>query len=415
MSDDAYNEVLKDLEKLKLRGIHKGLGSMEAALRLIKNPHLCFPSIHIAGTNGKGSTSAMTAEILKRSGFRTGLTISPHLEDIRERIQLNGEWISKENFISIHQKLKPAIGHLELTYFEWTILMAFVAFAEANVDIAVVETGMGGRWDATNVLLPLTAAITTVGLDHQEFLGHRTEDILGEKLQIFKPGSTAWTGVTDPKLVSLIRNYCREKNIKINFLDDAFKSNADGTFSIFQYRLECALKGEHQKRNAALAIALCNSLNERGYLIRKGAVEGAMANVVWPGRLETVTQKPLVLLDGAHNADGIEALRVFLSTQDKKFHLVFGALKDRPFLSLLKPLLPYAVDTYGAVFDGGDRSITEGELQKILQEVEGAKVLVVNEENWKKFMEKVRPDESVLVTGSLYLVSQIRSFIKGKS
>src|SRR3989338_2745487 len=150
-----YQECISEIAEFEGRGIYRGLDRMQTALRLLKNPHESFPTLHIAGTNGKGSTAAMVAEILTRSHFKTGLTISPHVEDYRERIQVGGQWITRDDLIRLHLLLKKRVGHLPLTYFEWTTLIAFLHFAQSRVDLAVLATGMGGRWDATNVALPL--------------------------------------------------------------------------------------------------------------------------------------------------------------------------------------------------------------------------------------------------------------------
>lgn len=420
MSASSYKTCLEEIEALQGRGIHKGLSRMEAALRILGNPHHRFPAITIAGTNGKGSTAAVTAEILKKSSFKTGLTISPHVEDFRERIQINRNWIPEEAVVTFHEKMKKTVGHLPLTYFEWTILMAFLHFASSRVDIAVLETGMGGRWDATNVVVPMVAAITNVSLDHEAHLGSRLEDILAEKMQIFKTGIPAWAGVTQKNLWELLQKNSRENQIPLFRLDEYYRENPDGTFSIFNYRLQCCLLGQHQNRNAALAVALCSTLMERGYGILPGAIEAGVSEVYWPGRLETVSQKPVVLLDAAHNRGGIEALVSYLESAGRKFHLVFGTLSDRPFAEMLIPLTPYVHDITLFRFDGGERNFSELELKEQISRLPpetAAKIknagMNLSPEAWKAYAESVNPQEAVLVTGSLYLVSQIRALIKG--
>ncbi len=410
----SYSSSLAEIDSLKPRGIHKGLSRVEAALRLLGNPHQRFPSLHIAGTNGKGSTAAIAAAILGRSGFKTGLTISPHVIDFRERMQINSSFIPKEAVCEIHEQIKKLAGHLQLTYFEWTILMAFCWFAESRVDIAVIETGMGGRWDATNVVMPLVTAITNVSLDHENFLGNRLEDILAEKMQIIKPGVPCWTGVSQKPLRQILEKQARLTKAPLYFIDQFFKQNHDQGFSIFDYRLVCGLAGTHQKKNAALAVALVKTLSEKGYRVLDQAIEEGVAHVKWPGRLETFSTRPIVVLDGAHNQAGVQALADYMAEQKKRTHVVFGTLNDRPFEEMAKTLLPLSLTLTLACFDGGDRSFSLEELKKKAKNLGGNEhpVLDVTKENWKNYFQKIPPDETILVCGSLYLVSQVRSFME---
>ncbi|MDO8519228.1 MAG: folylpolyglutamate synthase/dihydrofolate synthase family protein [Deltaproteobacteria bacterium] len=400
-------ECLAEIEELQGRGIHRGLERMTAACHLLKNPQNIFPSVHIAGTNGKGSTAAMTVEILRRAGFKTGFTLSPHLESFRERIQINGEWIPGDELVALHQFVKKKAGHLPLTYFEWATLISFLAFAHARVDMAVIETGMGGRWDATNVILPLVGGITNVSLDHEEYLGKTAVEILDEKLQIFKPGMTAWAGIMDKPLLERAASFCAARKIPFYSLADYFRERGE-SFDLFSYRgLSSALAGRHQNRNAALAVALTISLREKGYGIPQNAVDEGLTKARWPGRLETLQTTPLVLIDGAHNRGGIAALVDFLKASGRRYHLVFGALKDRPFEEMLAPLLPFAASHRVAAFDA-PRAFSMEEL-----EIRGREILRIDAGSWKDYMESIPKDAAVLVTGSLYLVAQVRALIKG--
>ncbi|MBI2340332.1 MAG: bifunctional folylpolyglutamate synthase/dihydrofolate synthase [Deltaproteobacteria bacterium] len=421
MTSEAYQQTLKEIDSLAGRGIQKGLERMEAALRLLGNPHTRFPSLHIAGTNGKGSVCSMTAEILKRSGYKTGLTISPHIEDFRERIQVNRQWIPEEAVVSIHRHLQKRVGHIPLTWFEWTILTAFQYFAEARVDIAVLETGMGGRWDATNVAEPLASAITNVSLDHEAWLGDTVEAILQEKMRIFKPGIPGWTAIEDGKLFSLLKQYCAANHVPLYRLSDYFHQNSDESFSVFNYPyLHCGLAGAHQQKNAALSVALCETLKSKGYGIFREAVEEGIRDVSWPGRLELISGRPSILLDCAHNRGGIEILKNHLAKSGRKYHLVFGALNDRPAPEMLQSLLPFASSVRWALFDGGGREFSRAEIERITGQMSadlfpGGKkpeVLEITGESWQSFTSKIPPDETILVCGSMYLVSQARHLVK---
>lgn len=415
-----YQECLKEIDDLQGRGIHRDLDRIEKACRLLGNPQDHFPSIHIAGSNGKGSTAAITAEILKRAHYKTGLTISPHVEDFRERIQINGQWISEEEVMRIHQSLKRRVGHISLTYFEWVILMAFLYFAESRVDMAVVETGMGGRWDATNMLRPLIGVITNISLEHEDYLGGKTENILEEKMQILKPGMVAWTGIKEKFLLLILNRHCKSQGISLYQLSGYFRDNEDETFSIFDYRgVKCGLAGRHQKENAGLAVAVCLSLIEKGYRISRTAIEDGVLNVFWPCRLETVAASPALLLDAAHNRAGIAVLASYLKMVGRKYHLVFGTLKNRPFEEMISALLPYALSIHWASFNE-PRAPTFSELEEKLKGLKLAKkygdnILKIESSPWQEFYSSIPANEAVLVTGSLYLTSQVRALVRAKN
>ncbi len=404
----SYEKTLQEIEGFAHRGIHRGLDRVEAAVRLLGHPHTRYPTIHIAGTNGKGSTCAMTAEILKRAGFRTGLTISPHVLGFRERIQIDGQMITEEAVVEIHDHLKKTIGYLNPTYFEWVTLMAFLYFAMMRVDIAVIEAGLGGRWDATNVVSPLVAAITNVSLDHEAYLGSTLEAIMAEKMQILKPSGVAWSGVQEKNLKKFLEQHCQNQRIPLYFLDDYFRENEGDAFDVFNYRFASRLKGDHQKRNAALAVALCQSLTEKGYRVPSFALAEGIKNVSWPARLEVVHQKPKVILDGAHNRGGVEALALFLKESGKKVSLIFGTLKDRPFNELLTVLLPYASQVRLVSFEAGERGYSTQELSQLFPQYPSFEM---TRANWDYFLSQVSNDETVMVTGSLYLVSQVRQLL----
>lgn len=410
-----YQECISEIEALSYKGIHRGLDRMVTACRLLGHPQNAFPSIHVAGTNGKGSTAVLATQILHKSHYKTGLTISPHVENYRERIQINAQWISRDDLVRIHQHLKRRVGHLDLTYFEWTTLMAFQYFAESHVDMAIIEVGMGGRWDATNVISPLIGVITNISLDHETYLGHRLEDILIEKLQILKPGMIAWTAIEQKDLLTILQRHCEVNHVTLFNLEAYFHDHEDDRFSLFEHRgLQCSLKGLHQKRNAGLAVAVAKSLIDKGYHISNRAITDGLTNVHWPARLETCSLSPYVLIDAAHNVAGIKTLANFLKGEKRMFHLVYGTLNDRPFKEMLRPLIPYAQTIHWAHFEG-KRALTIDDLKQHISELSiGVEhsLLQIKQSAWRDFYKRIGPDESILVTGSLYLVSQVRALIK---
>lgn len=411
----AFESALNEIFSLEASGINRGLDRVLEALALLGNPQNQFKSVHIAGTNGKGSTSAMTASILREAGYKAGLTVSPHIQDYRERIQIDGEWISPLKMTRVHERLKARLKGIPLTFFEWTILMAFEFFAEEKVDFAVLETGMGGRWDATNAALPLVGAITNVGLDHQEFLGPTLPQILDEKMQIFKPGMEAWTGIRDGALLAILKNHCGRKGIRLQSVADFFDDQGDSFSMMGLTRLKPGLAGEHQKQNAALAIAIAFSLREKGYAISDDAIRDGISRVFWPGRLEQFNDS--FLLDGAHNPDGIRSLARFLENNNRTFDfLLFGTLSNRPLVSMALALKPFAKKIYLANFSA-KQSFSRLELETLLREIpfDEKEILDGTHSELARFYQSLSPQSSVLVTGSLYWVAQMRTFLQSIS
>lgn len=407
----SYGQCMRELDALQDRGMYRGLDRMQEACRLLGHPEKKFSSVHIAGTNGKGSTAVFLAEILRQSGLKTGLTLSPHVSDFRERIQLNNRWISEDEYLAIHTFFQKKISHLPLTYYEWAILVAFTYFARHQVDMAVIETGMGGRWDATNVILPKVGILTNVGYDHQQILGSSLAEILLEKLQILKPGMVAWTGIADPELFGILEQHCARHHIPLQ-QPRPQPRGGNNSFSLFDYpELQCGLLGKHQMMNASLAIGAAESLLSLGFPVDRTKVPNALLKAFIPGRLEWISRHPPILLDGAHNLPGIEALCRYLKNQDLRFHLVFGCLRDRPFRQMVAGLVPYCSKITGVCFDKS-RGFDEGETREQMQPFKqcSESVLDISEESWQELLRNNAPHTPVLVTGSLYLLAKIRSY-----
>lgn len=399
-----YQACLQEIEALQGLGIHYGLDTMQEACTRLGHPELAVPTVQIAGTNGKGSTAAMLATILHKAGYKTGLTISPHLVSIRERLQVNGEFISKDEFVRLHLFLKEKVGHLPLTYFEWLVLMAFVFFAESRVDCAVLEVGLGGRWDATSVAQPLLAAITNVSLDHQAILGRTEALILTEKMQIIKVGTEAVTAISEPQLLTQLQNHCNRLRVPLHVVTNRDAEN-----------LHPSLAGDHQKINAAVAVALARLLNQKNFEIPEEAIKSGIAETIWPGRLEVVGKSPQIVLDGAHNPAGIEVLADYLKNKNQKIHLVFTALNDRPAGAMLSALKPFCeMVTLAKLQD--PRALSDQALHQLAQDC-GLKgnILEITPEKWQSFASAVPPDQTVLVTGSLYLISKVRAILIGET
>ena len=349
----GYQESINYLYGLQNFGIKFGLNSTENILARVGNPHRKFRCIHVAGTNGKGSTAVMLSSILQEHGYKTGLYTSPHLVRFTERFCLGGREVSAERILRIFEKIRATLdSSQEPTFFEMTTAMAFLYFAEEQADWAIVETGLGGRLDATNVIDPEACVITNIGFDHQEYLGPTLSSIAREKAGIIKQGVPLVTGALQPLVQGIFKTTCFNSGAPLYRLKNDFRvrHNSDGSF---QYRgilrqwpnLRVSLKGTYQTANAALAVAAVEVLEKKGLLsIEPAAVERGLSTVKWPARLEVLDENPTVLLDGAHNPQGAESLRESLKGcfQYDKLHLVLGIMADKDIRGIFRRLLPLA-------------------------------------------------------------------------
>jgi dihydrofolate synthase/folylpolyglutamate synthase len=299
---------------------------------LLGNPENSFKSVHIAGTNGKGSVAHMIASVLQEAGYKTGLYTSPHLKDFRERIKIKGQMLPEDFVIDFIAKYKDGFSDIGLSFFEMTVGMAFDYFREEKVDIAVIETGMGGRLDSTNVLTPLLSVITNIGYDHMQFLGDTLEKIAREKAAIIKGDIPAIVGETQDELEHVFRQRAKKVHTSLVFADQLDIDD-----------VEPGLRGEWQKRNTHTAQVSINKLIELGFDISHEQIKEGILNTVSNtgllGRWQTLQQKPLVICDIGHNRDGIrEVLNMINQTPHKKLHFVLGLVADKnvkPVLELL--------------------------------------------------------------------------------
>lgn len=348
-----YRDSVEYLYSLQKYGIKFGLNRTENILARIGNPHLSFRCIHLAGTNGKGSTAAMLSSILTRHGFRTGLYTSPHLVRFTERFRIDDREASPERMVEVFDRIRTSLEGAELpTFFEAVTAMAFQYFAEEKVDWAVVETGMGGRLDATNVIRPEVSVITNIAFDHQEFLGRTLASIAREKAGVIKSGTAVVTGATQPVVHGVLKATCFRDGAPLYRLGKDFRVRRGGN-GTFQYQgmshtlpgLSVSLKGGHQYGNAAVALAALEAVEKKGHLeINHQAIRDGLAEVMWPARLEVLQRNPLVVLDGAHNPQGAECLRDALKQNFsyRRLHLVLGIMADKDIRGMLRRLLPIA-------------------------------------------------------------------------
>ncbi len=356
----AYADVLDWMFNLERFGIKLGLENVSEFMSRIGDPQRDLRSVHVTGTNGKGSACAMVASILRSSGLKVGLYTSPHLVDFRERIAIDGKKIPEEEVVRVSSELRPVMEEMarestekQLTFFELTTGLAFKYFAERKVDIVVAEVGMGGRLDATNVLLPEVAVITRIGLEHTNYLGSTVSEIAREKAGIIKEKVPTITCERSQEALAVIGHVCIGKHSALKRIDEDFSvgsvtQSLSGTS--FDYRGEKELKnlhtvlvGRYQAENAAAAVAVCEALVEKGYSISEEDMRRGLKRTVWPGRLDIVSRSPLVILDGSHNPDGVgTTVGVLKDLKVTPLTYVLGCMDDKDVRGIARALSPAA-------------------------------------------------------------------------
>jgi len=354
---DYLFSQLPMFQRLGASAFKKDLGNTIALCEASGNPQNSFPSIHIAGTNGKGSTSHFLASILQSAGFRVGLYTSPHLKDFRERIKVNGVMISEEEVIRFTEENKPQFEQIEPSFFEMTVAMAFHYFREQEVDIAVIETGMGGRLDSTNIITPILSVITNIGHDHQQFLGDTLAKIAVEKAGIIKPNVPVIIGEQQDETTSVFDKKANDYNAPIQFASNELEllssSNSSSTYSPtidLTYRwkndktievVTSGLAGPHQHKNVRTVLCAIRELQRLGLSISPEAVQDGISNVVKQtsllGRWQQLSINPLIICDTGHNKEGIAPIVAQLSALsiNKKLHMVWGMVQDKDHDSIL--------------------------------------------------------------------------------
>jgi dihydrofolate synthase/folylpolyglutamate synthase len=418
----SYRNCLETLYSLRRYGIILGLDVIENILRKLGDPQKNFKTIHVAGTNGKGSVASTLSTILIHGGFRVGLYTSPHLVRFNERICINNHPVSDENVVTAYEAVKAVyLGSREPTFFEFSTAMAFYEFGRHNVDWAIVETGMGGRLDATNVTSPDLVIITNISLEHKLFLGNTISDITREKGGIIKKGVPVVTGVTQKQAVSILESIAESQSARFYRYKDAFRvrKNRNTTFNYYGIEhvwrnLRTGLTGGHQIHNAALVLAACELLNKNGSNLTLANIKYGLEENKWPGRLEIVSNSPLILLDGAHNFIAARYLAKYLSENlsRRNVTLVIGILDDKPYKTMLKDLLPYckkAILTRPKI----DRALPPEKLYEIAgQMMSDIRIIPDVDKAILHAVESASPDDAICIAGSLYVVGEAKEFFE---
>ncbi len=341
-------------------GIKFGLDNMREFSKRIGDPHLDFRSVHVTGTNGKGSVCTFASEMLRRHGLKVGLYTSPHLVDFRERIMVNGRMIPESKVVKLGEELRTHMEEMacqgkdkQLTFFEFTTGLAFRYFSDMEVDYVVAEVGMGGRLDATNIIQPDVAAITRIGLEHTDYLGKTIKDIAFEKAGIIKSGCTVVTCERDPDVLRLFGDSCSRHGCELARIGEHFDvSNVrqglsgtefDYTGKVDLCDLRTRLLGGYQAENAAAAIAMVGELESNDVLVTEDEIRKALWAARWPGRLDIVSRKPMLMFDGSHNPDGARTTAKTLEALGMTpITFVLGCMKDKDARGIVSALAPHA-------------------------------------------------------------------------
>jgi dihydrofolate synthase/folylpolyglutamate synthase len=407
------------LYSLEARGEIYKLERMEAALVLVGNPHRKISAVHIAGTKGKGSVAAMLDSCLRAAGYRTGLYTKPHLVNLAERTRIDGAEIPAERMLEYIERLRAIYDRagLALTFFEFTVAMMFLYFADEQVDVAVVETGLGGRLDSTNVVNPILSVITPIGFDHMEYLGHTISAIAGEKGGIIKHGVPVVIGAREPDARLTLTSIAAQRRSAVRLIDRDFSYQSHTPAHRFDYRglglelkdLEIGLAGPFQHENGAIAVAALEALRVQGWRIEEDAIRRGFKEIYWPGRFDVVSKRPLVILDCAHNEMSMAALLETLSRElgpDVKPRLIFGCLSDKDWprmsamlaarvrdviLTRVKPKRPLEPENLLPHFAA-----------RVPARIEREPIRAV-----ERLMAELAPDDVALVTGSVYLIGEV--------
>lgn len=410
-----FRESLDYLYGLQQFGIKLGLDNIRSLLARLGHPEARFPVVHVAGTNGKGSVCATLAAILQSAGYRVGLYTSPHLHTFGERIRVNGESLSEVRTVALTTAIREHSAGLHPTFFEFTTAMALQHFAECNIDIAVLEVGMGGRLDATNAVTPVLSIITPVSLDHVEHLGPDLAAIAREKGGIIKPRVPLLLARQETAAQDVLLELATKQEAPVLQAGRDFElrgSAGPGDFNAPGLNLSGiapVLAGAHQRDNLALALAAVGALRQQGFVIEEEAIRRGVERVRWPGRMES-WRNGSVLLDGAHNAAGAQALADHLRATGKhSLRWVVGIKADKHVDSLMAPLLPLCRELYCTAPAGVaalapqrlvEMAVAAGVPARVCPDVKAALAAAFAE---------CLPGETVLVAGSLFLVAEARA------
>ena len=374
------------------------IGNIVKASTILGNPHLNFKSVHIAGTNGKGSTAHIISSVLQESGYKVGLYTSPHLKDFRERIRINGKTISQKTVVDFIEKYKTKFEEIDMSFFEMTVAMAFHHFSEEKVDIAIIECGLGGRLDSTNIIQPLVSIITNIGIDHTALLGNTIEEIAKEKAGIIKQETPIIIGRNQKECRTIFINKAREHNSEVYFCEGESAYQTD-------------LKGNYQNENKRTAVFSLNELQKKGFEIKKEDIRKGLLKVTentsLVGRWQILNESPLTICDTAHNEDGIKEIVKQLNTIDyNELHFVLGTVNDKSIEKVLS-LLPKSAKYYFCQADI-PRALDKNELRKLSEEKKlFGEVYPSVSDAYNQAKKNAKINDCIYIGGSTFVVAEI--------
>lgn len=417
----SLNEVYRDtyafLCTLERFGILLGLENMTRLLDVLGNPQLAFPAVHVAGSNGKGSTAAFITGILRESGLKAALYTSPHLNDFRERIRINGSMVSKEAVIRAVHRTRTVYDPERTTFFEFTTAVAHLCMAEAKPDIAVIEVGLGGRLDATNILNPVVTVITDISMEHEDYLGDTIPAIAREKAGIIKPGVPLVTAATRPDALQVIRETAAAARarmlefgrdfIGVRTAADTFTYRSDG---LVLEGLKLGMVGGHQVKNAALACAAVEALRHRGYDVDEEAFRRGIESTQFPGRIEVLHRKPDVIIDAAHTPEGMRLLRHAIRRlyPGVKPYVLVGMLAEKKWREMASIIATVARE-FVCVAPQSNRALDPEALAGWVRDC-GVPARTAPDivEGFRILRDKASPNDVILAAGSLYMIGPVR-------
>jgi len=428
-----YQQAWDYLDSLQFHKIKLGLDAMRSFMNRVGNPEQGLKVIHVAGTNGKGSVCMTLLTILSSAGYRVGLYTSPHLSSVRERFRINDSFISEKTFACLATKIRNILGEEKITYFEFTTAISFLWFAEENLDLVILETGLGGRLDATNIIIPLISVITNVSMDHEAYLGDTISAVTGEKAGIIKTAVPVVSAVRQGAGLKEVVATCEQKQAPLFLYGNDFDSCsiANGAwqwiggqrFAGCKYNyLNCSMKGDYQRENASLAIAVLILLRKEKIIVNEEQIRSSLLNVHWPGRLESfeLTRNGKLLhflLDGAHNPAGVDSLVQALKKECNYSCLlvIWGAMADKDLQTTLAQVAKLAHIIILTKPDGERSADPELLLRNVPSDYKAKCVLFTSVEMAiGEAEDKASSDDLILIAGSLYLVGASRKILLGE-
>ncbi len=431
-----YNEAMKYITEVGNFGSNYGLERTFRLLELLGNPQNNLKLIHIAGTNGKGSTTAMITKMLSGLGYKVGMYTSPFLEEFEERIQINGENIPKDVLAELVTLIKPSIdkvkeeGYGHPTEFEMITVLMILYFEREKVDFGVVEVGLGGRLDSTNVIMPIVSVITSISFDHTNLLGNSLREIAGEKCGIIKKDIPTVVFPQDKEAIDVVIKKCKSENSKlyeVNLNDAELLEiiKGDKPFQRVkikgskEYILELPLLGEHQIYNLTLAIKVLEVIEKQGLVVLNNeSIKKSIREVSWKGRLEVLGNKPLIVIDGAHNIQGISTLKTNIEKyfNYENIYLILGILADKDVEKMVKEITPLAKKVYAVTPHSIRAELAEDLRMEIIKYNKNCKAYESYEDAFNNALKDAKEDDLIIASGSLYMIGDMRKIIvKGNS